>query len=139
MKKDAMRANVTDEKEYFNRSTSELAEADSGFAPVEGMFTAAAQVAHAAQVIEWFFDGAFSAGGFDLDFQKHDANVRAVTSLAEARAWFDRACASAHAVIDAKSDEEWAELLPPGPIMGGAPRYAIIGAMMDHTAHHRAR
>jgi uncharacterized damage-inducible protein DinB len=24
-----------------------------------------------------------------------------------------------------------------GPIMGGAPRMAIFGAITDHTAHHR--
>ena len=27
--------------------------------------------------------------------------------------------------------------MPDGPIMGGAPRFAIFGAITDHTAHHR--
>jgi uncharacterized damage-inducible protein DinB len=27
--------------------------------------------------------------------------------------------------------------LPPGPVMGGMPRMAIVGAIQDHTAHHR--
>ena len=39
--------------EYFTRSTGALTEDDSAFAPVDGVFTAAQQVAHAAQTIEW--------------------------------------------------------------------------------------
>ncbi len=27
--------------------------------------------------------------------------------------------------------------LPEGPVMGGAPRMAIISAIEEHTAHHR--
>ena len=45
--------------EYFNRSTGALTEEDSGFSPAEGVFTAAQQVGHAAQTIDWFIDGAF--------------------------------------------------------------------------------
>ena len=37
----------------------------------------------------------------------------------------------------AKSAEEWAANLPPNPIMGESPRFVIIGALVDHTAHHR--
>ena len=29
------------------------------------------------------------------------------------------------------------DLLPEGPVMGGAPRLAIVNAITDHTAHHR--
>ena len=68
--------------ECFTRSTGALTEDDSAFAPVDGVFTAAQQVAHAAQTIEWFFDGAFSPHGFNMDFVAADARVRAVTSLA---------------------------------------------------------
>lgn len=54
--------------EYFTRSTGALTEDDSAFAPVDGVFTAPQQVAHAAQTIEWFLDGAFSPHGFNMDF-----------------------------------------------------------------------
>ena len=74
-------------KEYFDRSTRVLEEADSTFAPKEGMFTAAQQVAHVAQTIDWFVAGAFAADGFSMDFETMDKEVRAVTSLSAARAW----------------------------------------------------
>ena len=99
--------------------------------------TAASQVAHAAQTIDWFIDGAFNPNGFDMDFEGHDRQVRAVTSLTEARAAMKRAIEHAKAVVESRSDEEWPQPLPPGPIMGGLPRSAIFGAITDHTAHHR--
>ena len=123
--------------EYFTRSTGALTEDDSAFAPVDGVFTAAQQVAHAAQTIEWFFDGAFSPHGFNMDFAAADARVRAVTSLAAARTLFDSAVARARHTIGERSDEEWAAPLPAGQILGGQPRAAIFGAITDHTAHHR--
>ena len=123
--------------EYFTRSTGALTEDDSAFAPVEGVFTAAQHVAHTAQTIEWFLDGAFSPHGFNMDFAAADAQVRAVTSLAAAWTLFDSAVASARRTIGARSDEEWAAPLPAGPILGGQPRAAIFGAITDHTAHHR--
>ena len=124
-------------KEYFDRSTRSLEEADSGFAPKEAMFTAAGQVAHAAQTVEWFMNGAFQEGGFSMDFESMDKAVRAVTSLAAARQWWDKACATAKSTIDAHSDEEWMAPLAPGPIMGGLPRFTVFGALTDHSAHHR--
>lgn len=137
MIKQVLHGQVASMKEFFDRSTRVLEESDSGFVPSPGMFTVAAQVAHAAQTIEWFVRGAFSPTGFDLDFERSDNEVRQVTSLSAARAWVDRACAEASAAIDAHSDAEWTAPLPEGPIMGGAPRQAIFGAMTDHTAHHR--
>lgn len=124
-------------KEYFDRSTRALEEADSGFAPQPGLFTTAQIVAHVAQTIDWFLDGAFATEGFNLDFEKMDADVRGFTSLAAARAWFDKACAGLQSAVESRSEEEWATALPPGPIMGGLPRHSIFGALTDHTAHHR--
>jgi uncharacterized damage-inducible protein DinB len=132
-----MAAALSELKEYFDRSTRVLDEADSTFAPKEGMFTASQQVAHAAQTLGWFVQGAFAPGGFDLDFERMDKAVRAMTSLQAARAWMDRACQDAHAAVHAHSDAEWSAPLPPGPIMGGLPRHAIWTAVLDHTAHHR--
>ncbi len=137
MTKDAMNGLAGSIKEYFDRSTRTLTEEDSGFAPKEGMWTAAHVVAHVAQTFEWFVDGAFAPGGFSMDWEGMDKQVRSVTSLQEARAWLDRAVAAAKAKIDAATDDEWAAPLPEGPIMGGLPRYLIFGALNDHTAHHR--
>ena len=137
MAKEAWLGQVAAMKEYFDRSTRALEEADSAFAPKEGMYTAAQLVAHVAQTVDWFIQGAFAPGGFSMDFEGLDKEVRKATSLAAARAWMERACAGARAAIDKHSDQAWAEPLPPGPVMGGLPRLAVFGAMMDHTAHHR--
>ena len=130
-------AELTNAHEFFNRSTGSLTEAHSGYAPAEGMMTAAQQVAHAAQTIEWFVEGAFRPEGFDMDFEGHAKVFMAVDSLTAARAWFEKAVAGAKAVLAGKSDAELMAPLPAGPIMGGAPRMAVISAITDHTAHHR--
>ena len=137
MSKEMMLGVVASMKEYFDRSTRALEEPDSGFAPKADMYTAAQLVAHVAQTVDWFVQGAFAAGGFDLDFERMDKEVRAVTSLAAARAWMERACAAAVTAIQSKDEAAWNEPLPPGPIMGGQPRSSVLGAVMDHTAHHR--
>lgn len=124
-------------KEWFDRSTRVLDEADSGFAPKEGMFTAAQQVAHVAQTIDWFVEGAYAPTGFSMDFEKMDGDIRAVTSLQAAREWLNRAVDAASKSVEGHSDQDWTAPLPEGPIMGGQPRMAIFGAIMDHSAHHR--
>jgi uncharacterized damage-inducible protein DinB len=123
--------------EFFNRSTRNLTEAQSSLTPAPGMMTAAQQVAHAAQTIDWFMEGTFRPEGFSLDFEEHARAVAAVTSLADARAWFERAVAAARTSIGAMSDEDLLVPIADGPIMGGAPRFTMIGAITDHTAHHR--
>lgn len=130
-------AELTNAHEYFNRSTGSLTEAHSGYAPAAGMMTAAQQVAHAAQVIDWFMEGTFRPEGFDMDFEEHIKRVMKIDSLAVAKAWFDKSVADAKAFLATKSDAELLSPLPPGPIMGGAPRMAVISAITDHTAHHR--
>lgn len=124
-------------REFFNRSTANLTEAHSHFSPAAGMMTAAQQVAHAAQSIDWFVQGAFRPEGFDTDFETQAAAYMAVTSLTEARAWFERAVAAASTTLGGKSDGELLAPLPEGPIMGGMPRLAIVSGITDHTAHHR--
>ena len=124
-------------QEFFGRSTRVLEEADSGFQPKEGMMTAAHQVAHAAQTIDWFLDGATRPEGFDLDFEKHAKHVAAVTSLTAAREWLAKSYGNALHFLQSKTAEELAKPLPPGPVMGGAPIGEIVGAMVEHTAHHR--
>ena len=47
-------------KQYFDRSTECLEEADSGFRPSEGMYTVAQQIAHVAETVDWFVEGGFS-------------------------------------------------------------------------------
>ncbi|MFN8058850.1 MAG: DinB family protein [Vicinamibacterales bacterium] len=124
-------------QEYFNRSTRNLTEDMSTFAPAEGMMTVAQQMAHAAHTVDWFLEGAFRPEGFDMNWEAHAKMVNAYVSVAAARAYFDRACAAAKAKVASMSDTDLCATLPAGPIMGGAPRMAIFGALTDHTAHHR--
>lgn len=124
-------------KEFFDRSTRCLTEEDSGFRPAEGTWTVAHQVAHAAQTVDWFVEGAFRPEGFDTDWAKHQEQVDRVRSLSEARAWMDAAFTRAREVLGARTAEDLAQPLPAGDIMGGEPRHAIVSALVDHTAHHR--
>jgi uncharacterized damage-inducible protein DinB len=124
-------------KDFFDRSTRVLEEADSGFRPREGMMTVAQQVAHAAQTLDWFVEGASSADGFDLDFEKHAKAVENITSLAAAREWMEKAYANAIQFLRSRSAEDLSQPLAPGPVMGGQPVSDIVWAMVEHTAHHR--
>ena len=63
-------AELTAAHEFFNRSTRNLTEEHSSMTPAPGMMTAAQQVAHAAQTIDWFIQGAFRSEGFEVDFDK---------------------------------------------------------------------
>ena len=135
--KQGLQSQIAVMKEFFDRSTRVLEEKDSGYAPQPDLFTVAGHVAHAAQTIEWFFNGAFAEGGFDLDFERMDKEVRGCTSLQAARQWFDRAIQAANASVESHSEGDWLAPLPEGPIMGGLPRMAIFNALTDHTAHHR--
>lgn len=137
MSTEALVQELQSTKTFLDRSTACLTEADSEFAPVEGVYTAAQHTAHIAQTVDWFIEGAFRPEGFDMDFDTHIAEAKAVTSMAKAREWVDRAFAQAAEVLGSKSMEEMMEPLPEGPIMGGAPRMAIVTAIVDHTAHHR--
>ena len=123
--------------EFFNRSTRNLKEEHSTFAPAEGMMTTAQQVAHVAHTVDWFMEGAFRPEGFDTNWEEHAKIVMGYTSLEKARAWFEDAMSNAKAKVAEMEDDELFGLIANGPIMGGAPRLAIFGAINDHTAHHR--
>ncbi|MGD0787475.1 MAG: DinB family protein [Terracidiphilus sp.] len=124
-------------KEFFERSTRVLDEADSGFRPKDETMTVAQQVAHAAQTIDWFIEGASRPEGFDLDFAKHAKVIAQVVSLSAARQMLESAYASAIHFIRSRSADQLAQPLPPGPVMGGQPVSDIVWSMVEHTAHHR--
>jgi uncharacterized damage-inducible protein DinB len=124
-------------KDFFDRSTRVLDESDSGYRPQKDMMTTAQQVAHAAQTLDWFIEGASRPEGFDLDFASHVAALEQVTSLAAARQSLEAAFAKAIHFLRSRSAEELAQPLPPGPVMGGQPITEIVWAMVEHTAHHR--
>ena len=124
--KEMMHGQIASMREFFERSSRVLEEADSQYAPKPGMFTVSQLVAHSAQTIDWFMQGAFAEGGFGMDFDGMDKEVREVTSLRAAREWFAKACDAAGKVIDAHSEADWGGKLAEGPIMGGMPRMSIV-------------
>ena len=136
MSSDILVAQLKTSQEWFDRSSRCLVEDNSTFAPNEGAMTAAQQVAHAAQTIDWFVEGAFG-NGFSMDFEGMGKELARVTSLTSARDWFAKANDKMVEVLHSKSAAELQEPLPQGPIMGGQPKSDIVGAIMDHNAHHR--
>jgi uncharacterized damage-inducible protein DinB len=128
---------IRSSKEFFDRSTRNLDEADSTFAPTPEMMTVAQQVAHVALTVEWFLEGAFSPNGIDTDFEKHAQDSSRFTSLAAARARLEKAYALAEELLKSKSDSEWEAPIGAGPIMGGEPRWSVLNGILEHTAHHR--
>jgi uncharacterized damage-inducible protein DinB len=124
-------------QEFFERSTRVLEEADSQFRPQADMMTAAQQVAHVAQTLDWFIEGASRPEGFDLDFHAHALALEKVTSLAAAREMLKAAFANAISFLQTAGPEVLKRPLPAGPVMGGQPVSDIVWAMVEHTAHHR--
>ena len=124
-------------QEFFERSTRCLVEDDSGFQATGELFTVSQQVAHVAQTIDWFMEGAFRPEGFDMDFEAMHGQVVEIVSLGAAREWLSTSFSKAKELIASKSMEELSELMPADCIMGPSPRFSIISAIADHTAHHR--
>jgi uncharacterized damage-inducible protein DinB len=124
-------------REFFERSSRVLDEADSGFRPQKDMMTVAQQVAHVAQTLDWFVEGITRPEGFDLDFEKLGKALENVTSLAAAREMLAAAYENVIRFFGARTPEQMAEPLPPGPVMGGQPVGDVVWAMVEHTAHHR--
>lgn len=137
MNKEALINELKSSKEFFDRSTKRLGEEHSGFAPKPEMYTTAQQVTHVAQTVDWFLEGATRPEGFNMNFEALDVEVRKAKSLSGARAWLERSYAAIIDWVRQSSADELARPLPAGPIMGGVPRQAIVGAVVEHTAHHR--
>ena len=123
-------------KTFLDKSTDVLTEEDSGITPVEGMMTAAQQIAHCAQTADWFLEGVFGKG-FDMNFEESAKAIQAVTSLEAARTWFQKSYDNVINTVGAKSEEELAELTPEGSVMGATPKVLVLGGIPEHTAHHR--
>lgn len=124
-------------RDFFERSTSVLEEADSEYRPREEVMTVAQQVMHTAQTLDWFIDGVTKPGGFNLNFEEAAKQMKETKSLAAARACFSKATERAIEFFRSTTPEELSRPLPPGPIMGGQPITDIVWAMVEHTAHHR--
>ncbi|MDE2754012.1 MAG: DinB family protein [Gemmatimonadota bacterium] len=133
---DALVIQLKTSHKYMKSTISIFEEEDAGFAPQPELYTVAGHIAHAADSVEWFVEGAFGKG-WNMDFDGLIAAARAVETLQEANAWLDRAFEKAIATFESASAEDLAGTIPDESIMKGAPRAAIVGPIVDHTAHHR--
>ncbi|MBD3166488.1 hypothetical protein GF324_07810 [bacterium] len=124
-------------KEFFRNTVSVFDENDSTLSVGHDSWTVAQQVAHTAHTIEWFTDAVFTDKGWDMDFEGQIQRTAVVTSYGEAMQWFDRAMDDAIAKFGSLSEEQLMELLPDNPILGPAPKIAVVNGIGDHTAHHR--
>lgn len=122
---------------YFMTSVSELKAEHADFKPQDGMLSVKQHVAHVAQSVDWFVDGAFSELGFDMNFEDHWSEVNEVQSLEDALKKVSEAFAKAKEILASKTEEQLSKPLLPGMVMPGEPTYNIVGGIVDHTAHHR--
>lgn len=136
MPNSALAASMSSVQRYFEKTLECFTPQDGEFAPHAGMFTVAQHVAHAAQTVEWFFEGAFRPEGVETDFAALEKDVRAIQDLEDATAWWKSACQEAQDAIANSAEEAWNEPIR-GQIMAGMPRHTILQGITDHTAHHR--
>lgn len=135
--KEALLIELRSSKEFFDRSSGCLGEEHAAFRPTEDALSVAEQIAHVGQTVDWFVEAVNNDGKFDMDFENHMKDVLKTKTVADARAWVDKAYASVISYIENASEDELMTPFPAGPIMGGAPYLSIVGAIVDHTAHHR--
>jgi len=124
-------------RRFFERTISCFGDADADFRATPENLSVAEQIAHTAQTVDWFIQGALEPTGFSLDFEAHEQDIRSVASLADARARLGKAFDRAVQVVGERDVAFWASALPEGPVLGGEPRHVIFGGISEHTAHHR--
>lgn len=124
------------QEKFFLNTISCLSENDSNFKPNDEMYTVAQHVGHAAETVDWFLQGAFGDKGFDMDFDNYMERMKKHTSFDDSVIYFKEATAKGIEKIKEVPDTE---LIAPitAKIMTGAPKMAVVGAIVDHTTHHR--
>ncbi len=88
---------------------------------------------------EWFDRSSRCLTEEDSTFAPAEGAMTAaqqVAHVARTVDWFVEGAAAIEK-ISSSTAEELATPLPPGPVMGGAPRAYIVSGIADHTSHHR--
>ncbi len=138
MLKEGLIHELTVTENFFLRTIEPLTAADAVYRPHDELYTVTAHLDHVADSVEWFIEGAFKrSDGFAMNFEEMIAKSKQQTDFDAAVAYVKSAFESARAIINEQDDASLTSPLPDGPIMGGAPRLAVVGGIVDHTAHHR--
>jgi uncharacterized damage-inducible protein DinB len=116
---------------------NDFEEKDADFAPQEGMMTVVQQIRHTAITVDWFWDGAFTDKGFNMDFDASHAEVKKPSTVAQAVQALKDSYQKCIDALDKLSEDDLKAPLPPNEIFGQAPRETIFGPTADHSAHHR--
>ena len=129
-------ADLAATRRFFDRTTSVLTEADSGFRATPETMTVTEMVAHVAQTLDWLRVGGFE-DRWRSDWETMVAETSRVDSLAAARKWLAEAWERLRAAVEAAPEEKLAEPMADNPFFPGRPRYAVVKSAVDHTGHHR--
>ncbi|MCP5062945.1 MAG: DinB family protein [Ignavibacteriae bacterium] len=124
------------QKTFLLNTINCLSEEDSGYKPNDKLYTVAQHIGHATETIDWFMEGAFGKG-FDMNFDNYEEKMKAKYNSFDASVkLLNEATTRGIETIKNASD---AELMAPitAEIMTGAPKMSVVGAIVDHTAHHR--
>ncbi len=129
---------LTVTENFFLKTIDCLSADDALYRPDPAMYTVTSHLDHVADSVTWFIEGAFKhADGFAMNFEDMIVESHKKTDFNAAKQKVIDAFAEARAVIAKQSEADLYASLPDGPIMGGAPKLAVIGGITDHTAHHR--
>lgn len=134
--RDALIGELKATREFLLRGVSPLQEKHSGFRPHPGAFPIAGQLHHVAETVDWFVEGAFGEG-WDLDFAASVARAQSADSVTASLHLIEQAFDRVERVIAEADEAELEHEIPHREIMEGTPRYGIVAAITDHTAHHR--
>lgn len=137
MIKESLLMKLETSRTFFKNVMACFSEEDSSFAPKDDLFTVPQQIAHAALTVDWFMEPLATEAGFNMDFESHTQQSKEVTSFDAAMQMLDKSYDDAISLIGGKDESFLMAPLPEGPIMGGAPRLAVVDGIADHTAHHR--
>lgn len=127
---------VRQTQKHLYTAVNQFTEEHADFSPTPEMFNVKGQFRHIAQTVDWFREGAWGSG-FDMDFEAHEKFAREECTFAEARKELDDAFNRLYAKLDTLSEEEANAPMEDNPIFGPLPCSMVIGAVTDHTAHHR--
>lgn len=122
--------------QYLKNVIVPLQEEHGDFRPRPGMMSVSEQIRHVANTVNWFREGAWGAG-FDMDFEKIEAEIHRPGTLAESIEALDRAYGDFAEFLEGQSAEELMEPMADNPVFGQAPKILTLNADADHTAHHR--
>lgn len=138
MLKDGLIISLNTAEKFFKKTIEVLSAENALFRPSDELYTVAAHIDHVADSVTWFIDGAFRrTDGFDLNFEQMIAESAAKTDFDAALTKLTAAFRDARIMVETCDEADLHTPMPKGPIMGGAPKLAVVNGIVDHTAHHR--